>query len=194
MRVARTAVVVPLFLTSAAIADPMLGRYNLAREIGLLGASTHIVHSTFLHELGGEFSGQGTLFEDIVLFDGDVRVDTITLADDPEFAKYNDLVTDGLNFFLYDHILFSNGNMMSFFGFESQRLPFPWIPGPDLVGFTVTSVVRRLEVAIASPGSDPNGDGNWTDLSIRSVIEVYGVPAPSAALGLAFGLVGRRRR
>ena len=71
---------------------------------------------------------------------------------------------------------------------------------PDFAGFNITGVGLVINsVTLDSPGSDPNGDGIWTDLTHDLVFEVYGnvVPIPAAALlfpsALVFlGLMRRR--
>jgi hypothetical protein len=76
--------------------------------------------------------------------------------------------------------------------------------GIDLAGFQIDKVGLRVDsLSIVSPGSNPNGDGQWTDTSgqISFLFEgVRAVPEPStcalALAGLTCGgyLVRRRRK
>ena len=65
-------------------------------------------------------------------------------------------------------------------GSTSEDAFFPFKTGLndqpiDFAGYLVDAFEVRLdEVLIESPGSDPNGDGNWTEVSIRGALSVYG--------------------
>lgn len=69
---------------------------------------------------------------------------------------------------------------------------------PDLAEFDIS----RIEVFVNamtfdSPGSDPNGDGNWTDYTYSVTFNFYEVPGPGVlalfALAVPYGLRRRRR-
>jgi hypothetical protein len=48
---------------------------------------------------------------------------------------------------------------------------------PDLQGAEITSVALVLrQVQITSPGSDPNGDGNWTEYTLDARLVIMGHP------------------
>jgi len=48
---------------------------------------------------------------------------------------------------------------------------------PDFVGYQLTRLVYHFEhFRLTSPGSNPNGDGLWTDLEMRIRLCVYGRP------------------
>jgi hypothetical protein len=72
--------------------------------------------------------------------------------------------------------------------------------GVDFAGSTITSVELAIHTAtFASPGDDPNHDGDWTNLNFDATLNVFGVPEPStwalAGSGLfALALCARRRR
>jgi hypothetical protein len=87
-------------------------------------------------------------------------------------------------------------------GFAESGIPesqfFDSLPpgnnGIDLGGFTIdyyTLVFNTLN--IVSPGSNPNGNGNWTDFSYSATFSVYGEPVPeprSSDLFVALGVPG----
>jgi hypothetical protein len=183
--------------TLPAHADVFLGRTVFDRDIGILGQYPTLTHSVYLAPVGASFTGEGTLFEDIVLSDGDIRIDEITLADDPDFAALAFRLTDGLDWFFHDRLTHQGANVLAAFGPESVRVPRPGLPGPDLAGWTITRVVRLVEAHIAVPGSDPNGDGNWTSFQLRAETRFYGVPGSGAlaafGAGAAVGASRRRR-
>lgn len=69
----------------------------------------------------------------------------------------------------------------------------------DFHGYQLTSIELYIDsVSFASPGTDPNGDGNWTDFTIARQLRFYGVavPEPTSLAGLLIGglLMQRRRR
>ncbi len=194
-----------LVLTTPARAEIALGEYIIDRNQGFLGVVTSLTHETFLSPVNTASSGAGTLFEDIVLVDGAERVDEVSFDNDPDFETYAALVSDGADWFLYDTLRFDSGSVSNFLGLESQRLPLsdPMPPDdfgqtcPDLCGATITRVVRELTLSLESPGSDPNGDGNWTEMQIRAVTTIYGIPEPGTlTLGtpVLAALLLRRRR
>ena len=54
--------------------------------------------------------------------------------------------------------------------------------GVDLAGYTIDRIGFRVdEITIDSPGRDPNGDGIWTDFSIRGAFLFEGTIASSEA-------------
>lgn len=47
--------------------------------------------------------------------------------------------------------------------------------GLDFSGYTVTGITFHVDsILVVSPGSDPNGDGNWTDYYLRGSLIVFG--------------------
>lgn len=170
----------------------------------LAGGSGHVFDSvtgsTYLSDVFNAPDGFGTLFEEIVIFDGETRVDTVTDSDDPDFAAYAELLTDGIDWWLYDGFEFAGGSRTAFH-LESVRLDFtdPQHRGVDLSGYEIESVTRTMTVMLDSPGSDPNGNGIWTDFEVNTVFEIHGtIPEPSSlvvlALGNAAAFVRRRRK
>lgn len=168
---------------------------------GRQGIIESITHRTYLSEEFAADDGLGTLFEDIVLFDGDTRVDIANETVEPDFAEFAELITDGLDWWLYKKMDFAFGSQ-SGFNLESLLLEFvdPDHQGVDLNGLIIDSVTRTITVELDSPGSDPNGDGIWTDFLVTGAYEIYGSPIPEPAslsllvVGSALALRKRKRR
>jgi hypothetical protein len=73
----------------------------------------------------------------------------------------------------------------------------PSLPGQvDLAGLEIVRIGFRLDAfSVASPGSDPNGDGIWTDLAYTATLIVETPePAPLALLAAALGALALRPR
>ena len=178
----------------------LVATYQIWHGGGTQGIIESITHRTYLSEEFAADDGLGTLFEDIVLFDGDTRVDIANETVEPDFAEFAKLITDGLDWWLYKKMDFAFGSL-SGFNLESIVLEFvdPDHPGVDLNGYLVDSVTRTITVELDSPGRDPGGDGNWTDFLVTGAYEIYGspIPEPASLVLLALGSAGllvRRRR
>lgn len=173
----------------------LIATYDSAWSTGAIGVFDWITGNTYLSEEFAVFEGLGTLFEEIVVYAGETRVDTIAEGDDPDFGVYGELLTDGIDWWLYDQAQYAGGifGSTTAFHLESLRLEFtdPDHEGVDLAGYTIESVTRTITVLLDSPGSDPNGDGIWTDIDISTVFEIYGtIPEPSSLVVLAIGAGG----
>lgn len=179
----------------------LVATYQIWHGGGQAGIIESITQQTYLSEEFAVVDGLGTLFEDIVLFDGDTRVDIANETVDSDFVDFAQLITDGLDWWLYKKMDFAFGARIGF-NLESLLLEFvdPDHPGVDLSGYIVDSVTRTITVELDSPGSDPGGDGNWTDFLVTGVYEIYGSPIPEPAslvvlaLGSAAVFVRRRRK
>ena len=121
-------------------------------------------------------------------------------ATDPQFAAFVANLTNGID----NTLVFNTSNAGS--GSTESGI-FGGVlggNGVDLAGFQIDKVGLRVDsLSIVSPGSNPNGDGQWTDTSgqISFLFEgVRAVPEPStcalALAGLTCGgyLVRRRRK
>jgi hypothetical protein len=69
----------------------------------------------------------------------------------------------------------------------------------DFSGFNITHIDMYVNAAtFTSPGSNPNGDGNWTSFTIDRLLNIYGTPVPEptsmAIFVPAIGLLARRKR
>lgn len=178
------------------IADHTHGELLATYDSEWGGGTAHvfdsITHFTFLSEEFNAQEGLGTLFEDIVIYGSATQIDTVTAIDDPEFAVYAALLTDGEDWWLYDRFEF-DGGAAGAFHLESVRLDFtdPNHEGSDLAGYEIESVTRTITVMLDSPGSDPNGDGIWTDFDVNTLFEIHGtIPEPSSLVVLAIGAGG----
>jgi PEP-CTERM motif len=77
-----------------------------------------------------------------------------------------------------------------------RRITFAARNGIDLQGFQIGSIGLHVDsLTISSPGSNPNGDGIWTDVFFEGTVTVYAVPEPSSLglLGIFLGCVISRR-
>jgi hypothetical protein len=102
--------------------------------------------------------------------------------DDPsDFNLYTSFLTDGrISYCCYIDTVGRGASAES--GVPESRF-FDFLPpgnnGVDLGGFAIdyySLVFNTLN--FASPGSNPNGDGNWTDYSYSAIFSVYGEPIP----------------
>jgi hypothetical protein len=122
-------------------------------------------------------------------------------AADPQFAAFVANLTNGIDNFC----VFSTAGSSSA---SNESGIFGGVLGGngiDLAGFQIDKVGLRVDsLAIVSPGSNPNGDGQWTDTSGQISFLFAGVravPEPStyamALAGLACGgysMFRRRKR
>jgi hypothetical protein len=145
------------------------------------------------------------LFDGLFVHTGDVgHTFSINQSNDPDFATFVTQVTDGVPD-LFGHTLhilnvtlgISPMTELQFF----DSLP-PGNNGVDLGGFAIDHVSLRFDsLEFVSPGSDPNGDGIWTEGSFSATFSVYGqpVPEPNSLAILSLGVVAlwlrsKRRR
>lgn len=136
------------------------------------------------------------LFEDLALSGPFPQMldDTVSSASDADFDEFVSLLTDGISFPIATAQWSDSGLIGGGWASEEQlglQFVVPQL-GPDLVGYEVESIRQILTVDIDSPGSDPYGDGVWTDWSVTGHYEFYGslVPEPSTVLPLALGFAG----
>ena len=64
--------------------------------------------------------------------------------------------------------------------------------GIDFAGSSIEKIELHVLNRMASPGSNPNGDGNWTDYNFDVRLDVVGVsavPEPSSIVMMLVGLV-----
>lgn len=83
------------------------------------------------------------------------------------------------------------GQLLGEFGFAGQGLDL------NLLATQTNQIVATLaSFSLESPGSDPDGDGVWTDYSMEVRYDFISLPAPGAASMFAIGgvLTSRRRR
>ncbi len=150
--------------------------------------------------LGGDFANStavGVPLFNLILSAADVGK-TFTVATEPGFADAVGLLTNGINDNINYVIVGLDGpgpigsvsEAALFFGDDTGAR------GIDFSGATIDDIRLTLNtLSFATPGSDLNGDGNWTDTTLHATVAVTGaVPLPTSALLLAsclFGLAGR---
>jgi hypothetical protein len=111
------------------------------------------------------------LFASLVIDEFDVGTTVVANpGSDPGFANFaTELAADGTQP-IYSLLCFPlcNGTGLS--------------PLSDLTGATIEQVqVSFDDIVFDSPGSDPNGDGLWTDIHLVVTVVIEGQPLPSAA-------------
>ena len=141
----------------------------------------------FGYGAGGFFPLTSVLFDQITLTSSDIgRTFVITGQNDPDFNGFVQKLTNGQS----DLMCFTNTGIHRLVTFESNffdPLP-PGNNGVDLQGFVIGSITLTVDNLIFdSPGSNPLGNGIWTDITFNGTIGVYAVPEPTvfALLGVA---------
>jgi len=116
----------------------------------------------------------------------------------PRFDLFASLLTSGTDDFLiiWKHFPDIVGLGSGTGSFESQWLnKFIQTETADFYGWQVTEISLTINsLTIDSPGSDPVGDGIWTDCTYDITFTIYGIPEPATLLLLAFGIVVVRRK
>jgi hypothetical protein len=141
-------------------------------------------------------SGENTnavLFSQFTLTPADVgRTFILDASNDPDFAAVKMSLENGIP----NAVVFGDG--LGFTMLTSEANFFNPLPvgsnGFDFQGFSIGSIALTVDsLTFTSPGTNPNGNGNWTDIHFRGTIGVYAVPEPSGLtlLGIA-GLFFRR--
>lgn len=97
-------------------------------------------------------------------------------ATDADWPFFNAYVTDGAPNLMRIFLRLSSGSGTGYS-----------FTGPEFPGLIVTRADLVLgTVSVVSPGSNPNGDGNWTDYVFNARLELYGT-GPTPAAGLSWG-------
>ena len=86
---------------------------------------------------------------------------------DPQFAAFANRLTNGVAEFIH-HNAFGQVDTA-----VMEAVLFALTSEPDLRGFPVHTLGLRFDqIVVRTPGSDPNGDGLWTDFSYSAVLLV----------------------
>lgn len=121
------------------------------------------------------------LYEDFIFNEQDEGATfTATSTNDSDFDFIVEQLTDGMIDDVFLNVTFANGDKI-----ESSTLDT--LGDSDFQGLEITSidlVINALE--ITTPGNDPNGDGNWTQVTydVESVINIATVPEPTSVVGV----------
>jgi hypothetical protein len=124
-------------------------------------------------------------------------VASVDAFNDPDFAHVTDIFTNGTNdYAVWVGVVWYPGDGFTGGGMHESEFFFNESEGTtanDLHGYQINRIQLALDqFSIASPGSDPNGDGKWTDVSATLTFTFCGVPVPepSTFALLAIGAVG----
>lgn len=171
---------------------------------GSIGVSTQAVFWLDYYSNAGPPPGYfHPIFDQISFGTNDIgHTFTISsIADDPDFAFVANALTNGVD----EQIVFSLSSSPGSGGpIYSESELFAGVgTGPDLIGYQIQSFgLHNDSLSFQTPGSNPGGDGNWTDWSGQATLGIYGiqVPEPSSAAvillggGILFYLRKHRRR
>ncbi len=108
------------------------------------------------------------LFENRTFAPNDVgRLFLTDSATDPHFAAFVSRLTNGVPEFIH-HNAFDQVDTA-----VMEAVLFALASEPDLRGYQIHTLGLRFDqIDVRSPGSDPNGDGMWTDFSYSAVLLV----------------------
>lgn len=116
----------------------------------------------------------------------------------PYFDFFASLLTSGTDDFLiiWRHFPEITGGGAGTGTLESNWLnKFIQTETVDFYGWQVTEINLTVNsLTIDTPGSNPIGDGIWTDYVYDVTFSIYGIPEPATLLLLAFGMVVVRRK
>lgn len=152
------------------------------------------------------YNGAAILFDDLAIDTGSIgQTFTATSGTDANFSNFVSDLTNGINNLLtlgvvpgavdINGVFIGSGisgasNMLEagvWFGDASG------LSGIDFQGMQIDSIQILINnLVINSPGSDPNGNGIWTDVQLNASVIVNGtaVPEPSTFLLFGFSLAG----
>ena len=117
------------------------------------------------------------VFEDDVLTPASEGTTIISAGDDDiEIPQLVALLTNGVDDQLRIRLNRDTGPASMQLQPESAYTYAVGRSGPDLVGYTITRFeLHVVELRFDSPGSDPNGNGNWQDRFVEVRLEVHGL-------------------
>lgn len=140
------------------------------------------------------YSERSVVF-DLILSTADVG-QTYTVSSGPEFDEAIVSLTNGINEYIYCDTRGSQlqgppgggwGSLESliFFGDATGA------NGIDFAGYDINSISVTINtLTFDTPGSNPNGDGLWTDIEFNATIAVTKVPVATTAWFFGSGLIG----
>ena len=130
-----------------------------------------------------------SLFEDFSLTAADIgKTFTATESSDADFSKAAGFLTNGINNEVGVERSFNGAGGGG--GITESYALFGG-SGIDFAGMSIKSIDMHIDnLLITSPGSDPNGDGIWTDVEYGVTVTVNAVPLPSSLFIFTSGLLG----
>jgi len=168
------AALVLIFFATPIVADP-IGTAHLAFGAGMASLFSQV---RLRVDLASPFGAPiATLVPEFTVHTGDVGR-TFSLSSGPQFEAASSSLTDGSP----ESIVVWHGPQgggLAGFPFPVQQLFFGNSGRVDFAGFHITSLDFRLdEFNLTSPGENPNGDGLWTEYTVRGTLTVNGAPVP----------------
>jgi len=111
------------------------------------------------------------VFETTAIRDGDEGTVLVARPDnDPDFTHLAALLSDGI-----DEQVTTGTGVGSSAPRESLFFAGKSVTGPDFAGYIVDSIEFRIDsVSITTPGSNPNGNGFWTDYDLVGRLVLLG--------------------
>ena len=178
-----TSVICLCFATAPQMFSQELLTQKTISSSGAVASIADFMNLTFGFTPGRNADAVPMLFQGLFVSTKDIGQTYIEGPDDDpsDFNLYTSYLTDGrISYCCYIGIIGREG-------FAESGVPesdfFDFLPpgnnGIDLGGFAIdyySLVFNSLN--FASPGSNPNGDGNWTDFSFSATFSVYGEPIP----------------
>lgn len=135
----------------------------------------------------GDFSTGPALFDDVSITTADIgRGFVATPANDPDFPEIARQLTNGT---ASDYVFVVTG-LRSFGAAGAKQTESYWASNnsapADFQGAQLTAIELYINnVGFVSPGSNPNGNGIWTDFWIDRKVRFYGtVPEPATSLAM----------
>lgn len=180
--------------------EVLLAAWNLDRTSFLWGMNAVFSHLDRVAIGMGPGTGFNTgpqLFENVNLTVGASLGNEymVRTGSDPDFATFVNTLSNGnANDQVWRHTGVSGVGTSG--GSLSEAL---WADGQpaDFSGAQITGISLYIyDLYFASPGRNPNGNGNWTDFRVGRELRIYGIVPEPASLSLLFGLaaIARRRR
>lgn len=193
MRKALIISVLCLSISQFAKAD-LLGNWHYSKDSGGLGVS-NMLKIQFYHK--GQDSNP--LYTPLAWNIQTADIGStyhLTSANATSFTDCTAMLTNGVNNDIVMTSILTTGYGSFSSGTESGKFVKSGFVADDFAGYTIQSIALKINnVTFASPGSNPNGDGQWTDFTVDADLQVYGVPEPAtfALLGLGAVVIRRNR-
>jgi hypothetical protein len=119
----------------------------------------------------------GPMIIDTVTITGPTAAAEVRTGGDAGFADAVAMLTDGADQVIQRGFFNPVGGGSSLTGPESGFIGggVSGTLSPDFAGYTITRIVLTVDtMTFATPGSDPNGNGNWTDYLFSGHVIVEG--------------------
>lgn len=142
---------------------------------------------------GQSMMGDGDLVFDLILSANSVG-QTYTVSSGAQFDQAVQLLTNGINDNVSYEVDGSPGG--GGIGIGSSEAGFFFgddtgAHGVDFAGYQINSISLTVNsLNLSTPGSNPNGDGVWTDAKLNATLKINTVPVPAAMWLFGSGLLG----